>query len=143
MAWEDEVDSGRIELILGDLCAPAGNDDDWKRRLKLSGAARNIPAVDTRHAQIGDQHVERPVFHGDNSRGAGVACVHFMPNISQSLADDIEDGRVVVDQQNTTAPLINQRRFNRNRRYFRRNVRQCDRKPTSFAGLETTLTSPP
>ncbi len=83
----------------------SGDHDDLRVGMKLLGLGQNHHAVDVRHAQVGDHHVELAFLHRRQGCAASGRRFHSMPGATQMDAQELAHGALVVDDQNVTGGL--------------------------------------
>ncbi len=73
--------------------------------MKLLGLFQNHHAVDVRHAQIGDHHVEFASFHGRQGFVSAWRRLDPMPGATQMDGQELTHGALVVDDQDVASGL--------------------------------------
>ena len=91
--------------ILFHKSAPAGEHDDRRVRRFLLEQLGHLPAVEIRHAQIGDDHVKRPAALPGYAEFVqpglpAVADLHLVAVAFKDFLDEFTQQRFVVNAQN-------------------------------------------
>ena len=79
--------------------AEPGDDDGDDFRVAGKGLAEDLPAIDARQSQVGDQDVEGKLAEPGERLARPFRPAHLEAVVSQSLGDHIAERGFVVDEQ--------------------------------------------
>src|SRR5437899_2339318 len=95
----DVIDTPALGVHGIDAVAPAGHHRHRRTRADLLDDSRDLPARDPRHPEVGDDEIERFLFHAGDA-GLAVGAVHDLVAVAgQGILEHVAHLALVVDDE--------------------------------------------